>query len=41
MIGPSKAVLFKRLSILVVASHSLILGTALLFAPGEVLALVQ
>ena len=41
MIGPSKAVLFKRLSIIVVASHSLILGTALLFAPGEVLAFVQ
>ena len=41
MIGPSKAALFKRLSIIVVAGHSLILGTALLFAPGEVLAFVQ
>ena len=41
MIGPSKAALFKRLSIIVVASHSLILGTALLFAPGEVLAFAQ
>ena len=41
MIGPAKAALFKRLSIIVVASHSVILGTALLFAPGEVLAFVQ
>ena len=41
MIGPSKAALFKRLSILLVASHSLILGTALLFAPGKMLAFVQ
>ena len=41
MIGPAQAVLFKRLSIIVVAGHSLILGTALLFAPGEVLAFVQ
>ena len=41
MIGPAKAALFKRLSIIVVAGHSLILGIALLFAPGEVLAFVQ
>ena len=41
MIAPSNAALLKRLSILLVASHSLILGTAMLFAPREVLALVR
>ncbi len=36
-----KAALFKRLSILLIAGHSLIAGFALLFAPGDVLAFMR
>lgn len=41
MITLSNGALLKRLSILLVASHSLTLGTAMLFAPGKVLVFLR